>query len=123
MTDSVYKPTTATIAVDAWPTLVNMIEGGGRVVVFMDYAADYSSVSWIMDGSLSFPTDQREIAFISLLNDNRVQQHVGGCVRCNNSRLLMQRQPNFRFPFDHPLYDQPFLGQLRQYPWYQRLGA
>lgn len=50
MTGNVYQPAGAVTAVDAWPTLGSMIENGGRMVVFMDYSADYNSVGWIIDG-------------------------------------------------------------------------
>jgi hypothetical protein len=51
MTSNVYQPAGAVTAIDAWPTLGSMIESGGRMVVFMDYAADFNSVGWIIDGA------------------------------------------------------------------------
>jgi hypothetical protein len=50
VTSVTYKPTSAVTTIDAWPTLGSMIENGGRMVVFMDYNADFTSVSWIIDG-------------------------------------------------------------------------
>lgn len=49
MTSNVYQPAGAVTAIDAWPTLGSMIENGGRMVVFMDHAADFNSVGWIID--------------------------------------------------------------------------
>lgn len=49
LNETVYIPTSATTEVTAWPTLGSMIESGQRMVVFMDYNADYTSVSWIID--------------------------------------------------------------------------
>jgi hypothetical protein len=54
MTSNVYQPAGAVTAIDAWPTLGSMIESGGRMVVFMDYAADFNSVGWIIDGAFLF---------------------------------------------------------------------
>jgi hypothetical protein len=50
MTSVTFKPTSAVTTLDSWPTLSSMIEGGGRMVVFMDYQADFTSVPWIIDG-------------------------------------------------------------------------
>jgi hypothetical protein len=53
MTSNVYQPAGAVTSVDAWPTLGSMIESGGRMVVFMDYSADFNSVGWIIDGGFT----------------------------------------------------------------------
>ncbi|KAJ9139030.1 PLC-like phosphodiesterase [Coniochaeta hoffmannii] len=39
----------ANLAMDQWPTLQSMIDAGKRLVVFMDYHADTSSVPYILD--------------------------------------------------------------------------
>lgn len=44
-----YTPSSATTAKSDWPTLSNMISNDGRLVVFMDYNADFGSVPWIID--------------------------------------------------------------------------
>jgi hypothetical protein len=44
-----YSPTSAQIALNAWPSLGSMIDSGKRVVVFMDNQADFASVPWIID--------------------------------------------------------------------------
>ncbi|KAH8882219.1 PLC-like phosphodiesterase [Thozetella sp. PMI_491] len=48
----------STLALDEWPTLQSMIDSGKRLVVFMDYHADTSQVSYILDefGSYFFET-------------------------------------------------------------------
>lgn len=46
---SVYTPTSATININNWPTLGEMIDSGGRVVVMMDAEADFNSVPWLID--------------------------------------------------------------------------
>ena len=50
LTSVTFKPTSSVTTLDSWPTLSSMIEGGGRMVVFMDYQADFNSVPWIIDG-------------------------------------------------------------------------
>lgn len=44
-----YTPNSATTAKSDWPTLSNMISSNGRLVVFMDYNADFGTVPWIID--------------------------------------------------------------------------
>lgn len=44
-----YVPATTPVAYNAWPTLQEMISSGKRLVSFMDYNADYSSVNYILD--------------------------------------------------------------------------
>lgn len=44
-----YVPTSTPVAYNAWPTLQELISSGKRVVSFMDYNADYSSVNYILD--------------------------------------------------------------------------
>jgi hypothetical protein len=61
VTSVTYKPTSAVTTIDAWPTLGSMIENGGRMVVFMDYNADYTSVNWIIDGEWSESVDWKNV--------------------------------------------------------------
>lgn len=44
----VFTPS-STLALDGWPTLQTMIDDGTRLVVWMDYNADTSSVPYILD--------------------------------------------------------------------------
>ncbi|KUI72936.1 hypothetical protein VM1G_08399 [Cytospora mali] len=44
----VFTPS-GTLSLDEWPTLQTMIDNGTRLVVWMDYHADTSSVSYILD--------------------------------------------------------------------------
>jgi hypothetical protein len=39
----------STLTLDQWPTLQSLIHAGTRLVVFMDYHADTSAVSYILD--------------------------------------------------------------------------
>lgn len=77
-----YTPTSATISVGNWPTLGEMIDAGGRVVVMMDAQADFGTVPWLIDGELDacFREGHEKLADGMFCWDNRVQQHVGGCV-------------------------------------------
>lgn len=45
-----YSPSSSSIKYTEWPTLGELIDAGTRLVTFMDYEADYSSVSYIIDG-------------------------------------------------------------------------
>jgi len=45
----VWTPPSAAIATNAWPTLGSMIDSGQRLVVLMDYEADFTSVPYIID--------------------------------------------------------------------------
>lgn len=44
-----YEPTYVPQRLDQWPTLAEMIISGKRVVMFMDYKANQSSVPYILD--------------------------------------------------------------------------
>jgi len=61
-----YVPTSTPVAYSAWPTLQELISAGIRVVSFMDYGADYSSVSYILDHFTHFwetPFSQTDSSF------------------------------------------------------------
>ncbi|KAI1639968.1 PLC-like phosphodiesterase [Biscogniauxia mediterranea] len=45
----VYTPPSSELALDAWPTLGNLISSGKRVIVFMDYNSDQSKVPYILN--------------------------------------------------------------------------
>ncbi|RDW88421.1 hypothetical protein BP6252_00453 [Coleophoma cylindrospora] len=47
LTDLVFTPT-GTLAMDAWPTLGELISNGTRLVVFLDYDADVATVPYIL---------------------------------------------------------------------------
>jgi hypothetical protein len=48
-----YSPPTATLPAADWPTLGSMIDSGKRVVVLMDYDADFDSVPYIINHFLN----------------------------------------------------------------------
>jgi hypothetical protein len=48
-----YTPASTAISRDEWPTLGAMIDQGKRLVVFMDYNADFGAVPYIIDGTSS----------------------------------------------------------------------
>jgi hypothetical protein len=50
-----YVPSQSTTARTEWPTLGEMVDSGKRLVVFMDYDADFSSVPYILDGGSPSP--------------------------------------------------------------------
>lgn len=61
-----YTPTTTPVPQANWPTLTELISSGKRVVTFMDYGADYSSVPYILDHFTHFwenPYDQTDPTF------------------------------------------------------------
>lgn len=45
-----FVPNASALAVSDWPTLGSMIDSGKRLVTFMDAEADFTSVSYIIDG-------------------------------------------------------------------------
>jgi hypothetical protein len=45
-----YAPTSSALPASGWPTLGSMIDGGTRLVTFLDNAADTTSVSYLIDG-------------------------------------------------------------------------
>lgn len=47
-----YVPPQSTTARDEWPTLGELIDSGKRLVVFMDYGADFSAAPYIIDGAV-----------------------------------------------------------------------
>ena len=47
-----YSPSSSSIKYTDWPTLGDMIDAGTRLVTFMDSGADYSSVTYIIDGMI-----------------------------------------------------------------------
>ena len=47
--DKVWTPANINLGLDDWPTLQEMIDSGHRVVVLLDYGADQSNVSWLLD--------------------------------------------------------------------------
>ena len=44
----VYTPPAASMTVDAWPTLANMIDVNTTCVVMLDYGADFASAPWLI---------------------------------------------------------------------------
>ena len=44
-----YSPTAATLTLNEWPTMGSLIDGGKRVLAFMDNQADFSQVPWLID--------------------------------------------------------------------------
>ena len=48
--DLSYSPSSSNITYTSWPTLGDMINNGTRLVTFMDAGADFSEVSYIIDG-------------------------------------------------------------------------
>jgi len=47
-----YSPPSASLPASGWPTLGSLIDSGTRLITFMDYNADFASVSYIIDGML-----------------------------------------------------------------------
>ncbi|KAI0913821.1 PLC-like phosphodiesterase [Ustulina deusta] len=45
----VYTPPYVPMNLSSWPTLTDMILGGGRVVMFMDYMANQTEYPWLLD--------------------------------------------------------------------------
>lgn len=50
-----YVPGQSLTARTEWPTLGELVDSGKRLVVFMDYDADFGSVPYIIDGEF-FPS-------------------------------------------------------------------
>ena len=51
----VYTPPTASLTLDAWPTLAEMIDANTRCVVMLDYGADFALAPWLIgefDGTM-----------------------------------------------------------------------
>ena len=48
-----YSPTSSNLTASAWPTLGELIDDGKRLVVFLSTEADFSSVSYLIDGECS----------------------------------------------------------------------
>lgn len=44
-----YAPSSASLTTDKWPTLSSLIDSGKRLLTFMDYNADFTSVPYIID--------------------------------------------------------------------------
>ncbi|KAF8323110.1 PLC-like phosphodiesterase [Clavulina sp. PMI_390] len=44
-----YSPSSSSLASSAWPTLGSMIDAGTRLVTFMDFKADFTTVPYIID--------------------------------------------------------------------------
>lgn len=49
-----YSPQNASLVATAWPSLGSMINAGTRLVTFMDNAADFATVPYIIDGKLCY---------------------------------------------------------------------
>lgn len=47
-----YSPESAFLTFDAWPTLGTLIDAGTRLVTFLDNAADFTAVPYLLDGRL-----------------------------------------------------------------------
>lgn len=47
--DKVFTPERRDLGMDDWPTLQEMIDSRRRLVVLLDYGADQSRVSWLLD--------------------------------------------------------------------------
>ena len=45
-----YTPSSASLAVSAWPTLGSLIDSGKRLVVFLSTTADFNTVPYLIDG-------------------------------------------------------------------------
>lgn len=48
-----YSPPTSSVLASAWPTLGSMIDNGTRLVTFLDTGADFTSVTYLIDGAFS----------------------------------------------------------------------
>ena len=48
-----WVPPSGAIATNAWPTLGSLIDSGKRLVVLMDFEADFTSVPYIINGASS----------------------------------------------------------------------
>lgn len=46
-----YSPTSSNLTYTSWPTLGTLIDAGTRLVTFMDTHADFSTVTYIIDGT------------------------------------------------------------------------
>lgn len=47
-----FSPSSSKLAVSDWPSLGTMIDNGQRLVTFLDNAADFTSVTYLIDGKL-----------------------------------------------------------------------
>ncbi|PYH50051.1 uncharacterized protein BP01DRAFT_412863 [Aspergillus saccharolyticus JOP 1030-1] len=70
LTDYAFVPKSspATLAIDAWPTLQELISNGTRLVTFLDYGADTTTVPYILDEFAYFfetPYDVTDASFSS----------------------------------------------------------
>ena len=45
-----YSPASASLTASEWPTLGSLIDNGTRLLTFMDFKADFTSVPYIIDG-------------------------------------------------------------------------
>lgn len=87
-----YVPPQSTTARDEWPTLGELVDSGKRLVVFMDYGADFSAAPYIIDGGSSC---WRFLLSWSLTL-RRILQRVRGRIRYHLARLFLRRQPYIR---------------------------
>ncbi|KAL7007741.1 G protein subunit beta [Cystobasidiomycetes sp. EMM_F5] len=61
-----YSPPSTPVAYSAWPTLQSLISSNKRLVSFVDYGADYSTCSYILDHFSHFwetPYDETDVNF------------------------------------------------------------
>lgn len=48
-----YSPPSANTSVGSWPSLGSLIDSGTRLITFMDTGADFTTVPYIIDGTLT----------------------------------------------------------------------
>lgn len=46
-----YAPTGLTLPATGWPTLGSLIDSGKRLLTFLDNAADFNAVPYLLDGT------------------------------------------------------------------------
>jgi hypothetical protein len=63
-----YSPSNASLPASGWPTLGSMIDAGTRMVTFMDNAADFASVPYLIDEFTNIWESPFDITNVSLFN-------------------------------------------------------
>jgi len=102
-----YVPSTKPLRQPDWPTLGRMIDGGKRVVVFMDSGADSGGVDYILPEFPMVSSVPQQMIF--KINSSRAG--LGDTIQRYGSILSLQCRPNKRTSFQRGphVYDQPLI--------------
>ncbi|KAK9235885.1 PLC-like phosphodiesterase [Lipomyces kononenkoae] len=90
ITNYTYVPPISPLSIDAWPTLQEMITAGTRLVVFLDYGANVSTVPYILDEFAYFfetPYDQTDPNFSQCKVDRPTNATAAGRMYLVNHTL------------------------------------